>query len=275
MRNFLLSLLLILSLGPCQVAATSPLPETNLGQDAEKEQQEAQKVVAEFMRRVQETRDIGSLKDLYVSDFVRRSGTSDGDTLGDVGAAALSFDSDLRTRASQNDWERYYAAQVNLRYFVVLRIASALTPTEMRSPELLVEKLFPPDVWAIVDANPFLAALYRPDHPLAKYKVETFEEFYGLIAALEKVDTIMRASFMKSPPEQSKLYKENIERSTPEYLKQGEPKPYLSIASSERYSFPRGSHFFDVITTPPLFELTLVTTGKGVKIAWARVYPFN
>src|SRR5436305_947805 len=134
MRNPLLLLLLILLLNPCQALVSFALPQTRAEQATVEEVEEARKVVAEFMRRMQQTRDLATLKDLYINDFISRNLKSYGSSLPDVGSSP-SFSRDLATQLSHSDWERYYFAQVNLRYFMVLYLASTHSPEQINSME--------------------------------------------------------------------------------------------------------------------------------------------
>ena len=100
--------------------------------------------------------------------------------------------------------------------------------------------------------------------------METIEEFHALIAVLEKATAAMRERFKKKPPEQSTCYRDNL-ASEP----QEDSKPRLEVYDKEMFGYPPGTHFFRALTKPPLFDLLLVKTERGVRIAFARVYPFN
>jgi hypothetical protein len=141
----------------------------------------------------------------------------------------------------------------------------------METGKLNAESLLaPPEVYAIFDTSPFLVWDYRKDAPSAKREVETVGEFHSLIAVLEKATAAMRERFTKDSPEESTCYRDNI-ASEP----QADSKPYPEVYDKEMFGFPPGTQFFRTLTNPPLFELVLVKTEHGVKIAFARVYPFN
>ena len=42
-----------------------------------------------------------------------------------------------------------------------------------------------------------------------------------------------------------------------------------------RTGFPEGTRFFRLRTSPEIFDLTLVSTGEGMKIVWAKIYVFG
>lgn len=247
--------------------------QTRTDEASQEELQAARYLTSEFMRRMEQTKDVGTLRDLYVDDFVVRYLAREWPDLG----SSLSYSRVLLTPERREDWERYYAAQVNLRYFMVLHIASTFTPAGIRAMERGESPaaiLFPSEAWEVLKGSPFLLWDYSADNPSAKREGTTSEELRGLIATLEQANSIMRKRFLTDPPEQSELYKQNTGAPTPS-SKQRESPPYLEIAHEERLGFPAGTHFFHVLTTPELFELTLVKTEKGMKVAWARVYPFN
>jgi hypothetical protein len=229
------------------------------------ERLQAQKVVAEFMSRIRKTRDLATLKDLYVPDFISRSLKSNDSSLPDVGSSP-TISRPFMAQLSQSDLERYYFAQVNVRYLSILYLATAHSPKEIK----LLENdktdtrsfLFPSEV----------AVLF--DNQLINQEIETPQQLRDVIGLLEKAGAMMRNRFQRNPPEGSAAYLENlgdVDFSDPNL----QPRPYLSIESQERSGFPAGTHFFNVITKPQLFELTLVKTGEGMKIIWARVYPYN
>ena len=260
----LLGLVIVLCVAPS--VAISQVRE----QVDEREQREAQKLAKLFLVRMQRSRNVGELRDLFVDDFGRRYVASQ---WGDIGSS-IAFNNKLGTQVSASDWERYYAAQLSLRYCIVLYIVSTMCPDQIRAMEtgkLNSENLLaPPEVYAIFDTSPFLVWDYRKDGPSAKREVETVEEFQALIVVLEKATAVMRDRFRKKPPEESACYRENIASEVKEDL-----KPHLVVYDKETFGFPAGTHFFQALTKPPLFELLLVKTDSGVRVAFARVYPFN
>jgi hypothetical protein len=264
MRLCVLLILLFLPANLYSATAGQGRLQTSAGQDDDT--REARALAVEFMRRIQQTRDLASLRDLYVDDFMARISNSN-ESVPDVGFF-VSLSQELMTNLSARDWERYYFAQTNLRYFMVLHLAGSYSPAQisaMEKGEGAGVNLFPPDVLAVLEDTPFLTR----DSTSTRY-VETLTQFHSLVEVLEKAGTMMRERFRKHPPEQSKSYRANVGDQA-----LAQPKPDLSIDDRERNGFPPGTHFFHVVSKPSLFELTLVKTDLGVKILWARIYPFN
>ena len=232
-------------------------------QPTEQEAREAREVAAAFMSRIQQTRDIAVLKDLYVADFVRRRLETEEFSLGDFGSP-LSHRTNLKTEPGLHEWESFYAAQVNLNYFMALYFIS--TNHKLLTHEPALSELCPPEVLALLKANPFWAE----NSPDKKYRVETLEELRAVIATLERAGALMRERFSEHPPEQTELYRENIRAWVRE-----EPEEAVYIQTGGGYGLPAGTRFFRLRTAPQLFDLTLVKTGKGMKLVWAKVYIFD
>ncbi len=245
-------------------AKSQTIPE----RPTETEVREAHKVAAAFMKRIEQTRDIAALKDLYVDGFLKRKMATGGGSLHDFGSS-LSYRTDLMTEAAPLEWERFYAAQVNLRYFMVLYFIANTHRFLTHEPTL--SELYPPEIIALLKANPFLAE----GVPDVKYKIETLEELRGVIATLERATTLMRERFGKHPPEQTGLYQANMRAWAAKEAERNYMSPDVYIHTGGYFGFPEGTRFFRLRTVPQLFDLTLVRTDEGMKLVWASVYLFN
>ena len=262
MRSALCSLPLILFAVHTHTvpAAASQVVE---GQPTVQEAREAREVAAAFIRRMRETRDVAALEDLYVDDFLRLRLESAQFSLGDFGSS-LFLRTELKAGVDRREWQRFYAAQVNLNYFSALYY---LAPgRNILTHEPTMSEVYPPEVVALLDANHFLVGK-SPDR---KYKIETPEELRGVLTTLERAAALMRARFVKHPPEEAERYRENVRAWTA-----GEPEEAVYIQTGGRTGFPKGMRFFRLRTSPEIFDLTLVRTGEGMKIVWARVYVFG
>ena len=251
----------LLRLGLCLVffltlSETVSVPFTHATQDpivveqvTGGEARQVQEISDTFERRMRETRDVNSVKYLFVEDFMRRQiqaakDFNAGHPVFLIPGIPLSIGTDLATQVSQSDWERLYVARLNFRYYSVLLVASRLKPSDLKK-ENFTQKLFPSEIFRVIQANPFLRAEYGTEGEPKKYKIETLDEFRSLTDTLEQLTAILRQRFLKHPPE----------RHAPK--EQG------------------GGRGFHRITSDGMFELWFVKTDTGIKIAWARVYPFN
>jgi hypothetical protein len=263
MRRVLWLLTLVLLVEQAHNAPAAAASQMMAEQPTEQEVLEAREVAATFMRRMQETRDIAALKDMYVADFVRRKLEREQVTLSAVGSSPF-YGTDSETEAALREWERFYVAQVNLNYFKVLYYL--VNGHELFTHEPKLSELCPPEVVALLNANPYLAE----QSPDKKYKIETLEELRGVIATLERSASLMRERFLKQPPEQMERYREHVRAWAVE-----EPEEAVYIQTGDWPGFPKGTRFFRLRTSPQFFDLTLVRTGEGMKVVRAEIYPFN
>ena len=242
----------------------------------DEEARQVQELSDTFRRQMKETRDVASLKHLFLDDFVRRQIQAEKDqSLLLIPSTPISIETELTTQIRQRDWERFYAAHLNFRYYFVLLIASRLKPTDFKKDDQeFRRKLFPAEVLKLLQANPFLAGEYDIEAAQKKYKIEALEEFESLTSTLEQATLILRRRFIKNPPEHTRIYRENLRRAGNEG-KTTNNRPQVYGTEESRLGFPRGTRFFHLITGDSLFELSLVKSDNGMKIVWAQVYPFN
>ena len=243
-------------------AAPPPASQDVAGGPTERESRAARETAAAFLSRITETRDIASLKQMYADDFVRRRLEIEQSAQTGFGSSA-SYRS-LEAEVNPREWERLYAARVNLRYLMALYFIAGSRKFLTHEPTL--SELCPPEVAALLDANPFLAE--KP--PGRKYKIETAEELRDVIAALEQAAALMRGHFAQSPPEGGDIYRENVRAWAAK-----RPQEEVYVQTGEWPGFPAGTRFFRLRTTPEFFDLTLVKAGDGMKIVWATVYLYD
>ena len=140
-----------------------------------------------------------------------------------------------------------------------------------------MRKLFPAEVFKLLQTDPFLTGEYGIGAEHKKYKIETLEEFESLTTTLEQATLILRQRFLKDPPEHTSTYRENLRQAANEQKATTNRLIWPHVYGTEegRLGFPKGTRFFHRITADSLFELWLVKSDKGMKIVWAQVYPFN
>ena len=249
----------------------------------EEEARQVQEVADAFERRMRETRDVGLLKDLFLADFVRLQIEAERTSYPDKGVSLfasipLSLKNDLVPQVSQRDWERFYAARLNLRYYFVLLLGSRAEPSDLKKPkDSLMRQLYPAEVLTLLQANSFVKAEYGLGHDHSKHQIETLEEFLSLINTLDQAAMMLRERFLKHPPEQTRTYQKNLRQSSSEYTGRREGLIWPNVYGTEQslFGFPKGTRFFHRITADSMFELSFVKTNGGIKIRRAIVYPFN
>jgi hypothetical protein len=232
----------------------------------EEEARQVQEVSDAFERRMKETRDVALLKDLFLDDFMRLRIKAIYPNLpvSLFESIPLSLRGDLANQVSQSDWEKFYAARLNLRYYMVLLIVTRLKPNDLKEPdEATIRKLYPPEVLNLLQRDPFIKGDYGLEHDHTKHQVETLADFQSLITTLDRAALMFRQHFLQHPPN------EQWTRNT------GLIWPYVYGSQEARPGFPKGTRFFHRITADSMFELSFVKTEQGFKIDWAQVYPFN
>lgn len=246
----------------------------------EEEARQVQEVSDAFERRMRETRDVGLLKDLFLDDFMhlRIKSIYPNGPVTLFESIPLSLRGDLATQVTQRDWERFYAAQLNLRYYLILLIVSRVKPDDLKEPNnSLIRQLYPTEVLTLLQRDPFIKGEYGLEHDHTKHLVETLADFQSLVTTLDRAALMLRQHFLKHPPEQTRIYKDNLLQAAKEHRarKEGLRWPHVYGTEESRLGFPKGTRFFHRITADSMFELWFVKTDKGIKISWARVYPFN
>jgi hypothetical protein len=270
MNSLILSFALIL---------TSGAQELHVERATEAEARQVQKVADEFARRMTLTRDAGDLKELFLTNFMRLQIEQENASRPDNSPASLpstplSIRADLITLISRQEWERFYFSQLNFRYYFVLLIASRTKGDEVeKGTDDLRRRLFPPEVLKLLRSDPFLREQYTEDDQ-QRSEIETVEELRSLVTTLEEATAILRRRFLTHPPEQTRIFRENLRQAANK-----EPGrlmwPDVDVARESRLGFPAGTRFFHRLTADSLFELWLVKTDTGIRVVWARVYPFN
>ena len=246
----------------------------------EEEARQVQEVSDAFERRMKETRDAGLLKDLFLDDFmrVRIKEIFPNGPVPLYESIPLSLSSDVARQVTQRDWERFYAARLNLRYYLILLLVSRLKPNELKEPDdSLMRKLYPREVLNLLQRDPFIKGDYGLEHDHTKHQVETLDDFLSLVETLDRAALLLRQHFLKHPPEQTRIYQENFRLASNEQKarKTGLIWPHVYGTNESRLGFPKGTRFFHRTTADSMFELSFVKTDTGIKIVWAQVYPFN
>ena len=244
------------------------------------EARQVQEVADAFERRMTETRDAGLLKDLFLDDFMRLriNAAYPNAPVSLFESIPLSLKGELATEVSRRDWERFFAARLNLRYYLILLLVSRVKPKEMKEPnDSLMRKLYPPEVLTLLQHDPYLKGDYGLPHDHSKHQVETLDDFLSLVTTLDRAAVMLREFLLKHPPEQTRIYQENFRLASNEQKtrRTGLIWPHVYGTDEARLGFPKGTRFFHRITADGMFELWFVKTENGIKITWAQVYPFN
>lgn len=272
-----------ISFSLCLISFFTHAQDLQVERATEEEARQVQEVADAFQRRMRETRDVASLNDLFLNDYVRlqreeEKALSPGQSLDLIESMPLWIKAEPAAQVTQRDWERFQFAHLNLQYYWILLLVSRLKVSEIEKPnDDFREKLFPADVLALLRADPVLGGPYGRGVANEKHTIDTVDEFRSLISTLEQVTLKLRQDFLKHPPEQTRIYQANLRRAPKRQTT--DPNrliwPDVYGTRERRLGFPLGTRFFHRITADEMFELWLVKTDTGMKIVWVRVYPFN
>lgn len=250
----------------------------------EEEARQVQEAADAFERRMKETRDVALLKDLFLEDFLRRKrqakqAADPQQPVPLIESIPLSLKSDVASQVSERDWEKFYTARLNLRYYFILLFVSRAKPSDLKEPDdAVIRKLYPNEVLSLLQGNPFIKGEYGLQHDHTKHLVETLHDFKAIVTTMDRAALMLRQRFLKDPPEETRIYKENLRRAAKEnrtVRKEGLIWPHVYGTDQSWFGFPKGTRYFHRITADSMFELSFVKTDKGIKIVSARVYPFN
>ena len=230
------------------------------------EKQQAREVATRFTTRFLETSDLNPLvKDLYRSDFIERfkkdrsKDLAGGSSLDLYFVPGLDYNSRLLTKASAEDWQRFYIAANN---FLFLGFISGIKNFSGGNKDFKSTDLFPSAVIKLLDSNPHLANMIKRKG--ISRAVSSMEEMQKATATLEQAAAILRKKQKGKP-----LGSINA-RELARLMKEDELfRPQLEIVRDESFGFPKGTRFV-LINTPLLFRLILVESDGELEILSAE-----
>lgn len=263
MKKQLLFLCLMLLPSPGCLSLAETISQTHTRQISEQEKQEVEAVAKSFVARLQQTRDLAPLlKEFYLSDFLKRNVQTAAQS--STKFITLNFAPEfpikpvLIHQASLTDWQELYVGYQNLKYFMVLTIATL--PEKSGVPQ---NEIFPPEV----------EKLLKSQTKLASSGINTLKKLRRLNATLKQACATLRAQFNQQPPESSAIYHQRIGQFIDQHGNVMQAGVYVNPQADS--GFPSQTPFFHIITAAPFLELRLVRTTAGLKIIFARMYLYN
>lgn len=218
------------------------------------DEQQVQKLVQEFTRRLQQTRDVSPLIDeMFVKDF-KKLLTEDG-----WWAGLIDLPFPLAKQLDEGERFRLYKTQFSLEYLMKLYYAGKVPLTgEGRKNSTVV----PPAkvVEYVKSSNP----------PTGE--ITTHEEALRLLQMLENTLKLMREEMASSPPEESELFKKN---SAVFSLHLQEPdnswgRPFVTTIARKFVHYPVGTRIVK-LEIPFHNALMLVKENGQYKILFALI----
>ena len=205
--------------GQSQPLSQNQPQKATVSLDPEEERQ-VQKLAGEFIRRMQETRDVSPLIDeMFVSDF-KKLLTADGWW---TGLIELPFP--VAKQLDEDERYRLYKAQFSLEYLLNLYYAGKVAdgdPTTVLPPPKVVEY--------VNSSNP------------PQGEIKTHEDALRLVVILENTRKLMREEIARNPPEESEQFKKNSAAFSNHLLVENPSgRPIVSVLDREFVRYPVGT----------------------------------
>lgn len=241
----LFSLLIVGAASGQQPSQTQPQKAT-VSLDPEEEQQ-VQKLAGEFIRRMQETRDVSPLTDeMFVSDF-KKLLTADG-----WWAGLIELPFPVAKQLDEDERYRLYGAQFSLEYLLKLYYAGKVADGDPKTV------LPPPKVVEYVNSS---------NPPTGEIK--THKDALRLVVILENTVKLMREEMARNPPEESEQFKKNSAAFS-RHLQVENPlgRPIVSVLDREFVRYPVGTRLIKLEI--PFHNLLMIVKENGqFKIVFA------
>ena len=216
------------------------------------EEQQVQKFVQEFTKRLQETRDVSPLMDeFFIGDF-KKLLTQDGWWAGLIG---LPFP--LARQLDENERYRLYVTQFSLEYLFKIYYASKVPLTDEALKSWAA--LLPPKV------NGYLNASNPPTG-----EITTSKEARRFLAILENTLTLMLEEIVTNPPEKSEQFKKNSAAFSLHLQEPGNAwgRPFVTTLSRDLLSYPEGTRLIK-LEIPFHNALSIVKVNGRFKVLFA------
>ena len=211
------------------------------------EEQQVQKLAGEFIKRLQETRDVSPLIDeMFVSDF-KKLLTADGWW---TGLIELPFP--VAKQLDEDERYRLYRAQFSLEYLLKLYYAGKVADGDPKTV------LPPPKVVEYVNSS---------NPPTGEIK--THKDALRLVVILENTLKLMREEMARNPPEESEQFKKNSAAFS-RHLQVENPlgRPIVSVLDREFVRYPVGTRLIKLEI--PFHNLLMIVKENGqFKIVFA------
>ena len=245
----------------------NPKADTNYQQLNDVDLQATQQLAIEFTRDYVRTTDLAPLiKERFASDFIQHYIKG---RLVDLGAAksvdlnfvpGLDYDSRLLSKASSEDWLRFYTAANNFVFFGTM---SGLK-NYRDGANIDATQLYPATVINLLNTDPILSNMI-----VRKGRSKAVDS----VAAMRKTTAILEqaVSLMRQQTKGQTLIKID-EQELIKIIKEDEFfRPTVQTVGDQSFGLAQGTQIVS-ITTPILFQLVLVKNNNRWEILWAQPY---
>ncbi|HEX8137334.1 MAG TPA: hypothetical protein VF544_07065 [Pyrinomonadaceae bacterium] len=282
LRPFI-ALLLVITLALATAASPVQSPEAETVDRGEEkltaeEEREARLVAARFIKRWQETEDIGPLVDeFFIADFVERLRTEP-ETL-----YFAELKPELLVSENGDDLLKYYVAMTNSvrLIFRICQVYEATGPEEEGRDGPEWYETIPAGVWNVLRSNPIMAEVLAEEMGArdgatgeqdaarrAEAKtIKSIEELRSLTATLEQASLLLRdhlKTLPSTPPERETQREHEGQADANTAESDDDLNPRLTILGGDFFNYPAGTRlvYFHLL----MFRVDLVRVGQHFKV---------
>lgn len=233
-----------------------------------------QEVARQFTQRLKETREFRPEGDeLFVERFVDchlREGLErrENGVFSQIGA---SIPPGVVSEASSHELQKYLIAQLNFFHLTTLyRISTRDLEGKFDDSLYTPEHDYPPGVYKLLTKNSLIAGAVN-DRASINSRIQNVQQLRSVIPPLDEAISAMREYFKVHPPEETELYKKNMERIGND--KNNSKFWEVSLHKLTDQQIKEGSRClgfsprsFAIVKVPPFYQVFIFQSGKQFKI---------
>jgi len=237
----------------------------NAGADVRSEwfAEEVQRTARYFENRLQQTRDFGVLIEEF---FAQRFLDCHVETMrerkenGIFSQIGVSLQPEVSSKASDEELSRYLITALNFFHLKTLHRLSTREPGSQSTTSGNSAQEYPPDAHELMMKNPNLES-----------NATSIDQLRQKVELMESAVQLMRDHFVANPPEQTEIFKRNLERIgnneyNSKFMEIGLYKPSEKDSQEGSKCLGLPVRQLIVIKVSPVYRLFLVQVRKGFKI---------
>jgi len=224
--------------------------------------QEPAEIAAAFEKEYQGTNDVGPLVDKYfLGDFIGRFENERG------GFPLAFLKSGIAPTINKTDRLRFYVLALNL-YYLSSRYQSARRGSKRINSENQTDPrdFFPPETYKILSKDARLARFINPSSD-EDVEISSNQELLSILPTLEKAVLSFQKHLAMHPPEQSRVYQENVAR-----LRTNDSffKEWVTICDKPCYGFPVNTQLVQL--NIPFLQLAFIQENGKLELLSVAPY---
>jgi hypothetical protein len=239
---------------------------------------EVQDVARQFAQRLQETREFKPEGDkLFVDRFVdcHLRAESERRENGIFSQISASIPDEISREARDEELRRYLIARLNFFHLTTLhRMSTRDLEGRWDNSFFSAEHEYPPGVYELLMKNPAIAAAAvgeNKDRVTISGSIKNVRQLRSVVPTVEQAMSAMRQYFMAHPPEETELYKKNMERvgndkNNSKFWEVSFHKISVKDAKENSRCLGFAARMFAIVKVPPFYQLFVFQDGGRFKI---------